>query len=125
MAIYIEVIDEDSTRLFELSKKPLVLGRSKDCDMIVTDIKVSKHHCHFWIDEHGLASVRDLDSTNGTLLNNNMIGEDQLFIGEDLNIGKTILVRLCVSKLSPEEKTKHLKRVSRQKDKSGISYKGG
>jgi len=50
---------------------PVVIGRSDSADVklrIPAD-SVSRRHCEFFLDEEGTVCLRDLGSTNGTLLN--------------------------------------------------------
>jgi len=50
---------------------PVVIGRSDSADVklrIPAD-SVSRRHCEFFVDEAGTVCLRDLGSTNGTLLN--------------------------------------------------------
>ncbi len=50
---------------------PVVIGRSDSADVklrIPAD-SVSRRHCEFFLDEAGTVCLRDLGSTNGTLLN--------------------------------------------------------
>src|SRR4051794_22092528 len=43
------------------------IGKSPDNDLVLTDDTVSRSHCEILRDERGFL-VRDLESTNGTLL---------------------------------------------------------
>lgn len=45
-----------------------LVGREQDCQLRPQSDLVSRHHCVFMIDEYG-ARLRDLGSTNGTLVN--------------------------------------------------------
>jgi predicted component of type VI protein secretion system len=54
---------------------PVVIGRSDAADVklrIPTD-SVSRRHCEFFLDESGTVCLRDLGSTNGTLLNGKLL----------------------------------------------------
>jgi DNA-binding response OmpR family regulator len=46
----------------------LLLGRAADCDLVVTDSRVSRHHAELQRQGHGFL-LADLNSTNGTYLN--------------------------------------------------------
>jgi transcriptional regulator with PAS, ATPase and Fis domain len=50
-----------------LGLAPLVLGQSADCDLVVSDPKVSRRHCELRLTEQGVF-VQDLDSRNGTFI---------------------------------------------------------
>lgn len=48
----------------------LMVGRMPDCDLVVDDPSVSKHHARIdWDDRTHYARIEDLKSSNGTLLN--------------------------------------------------------
>jgi transcriptional regulator with PAS, ATPase and Fis domain len=46
---------------------PLVIGSSPECDLVVTDPRISRRHCELRITEKGVL-LRDLGSKNGTLV---------------------------------------------------------
>ena len=76
----------DGTR-HEVSKQSVVLGRSRDCDIQLTDANVSRRHAElrqegasFWI--------VDLGSTNGTLVNGEPIQEKELNHGDRITLGQ-------------------------------------
>jgi two-component system, NtrC family, response regulator len=63
------VIDFDGwVRRVPLGRKPLVLGRSKDCDLQLVDPKLSRRHCQLLPAEAGGWLVEDLGSQGGTLV---------------------------------------------------------
>lgn len=52
------------------SYQPIVIGRNDDCDVIIPDTRISRHHAKLWQD-NGVLYVQDLNSTNGTFVNGN------------------------------------------------------
>ena len=50
-----------------LGKKPLIIGRTIECDMSLNHSQVSKKHCSIALTNAGI-QVTDLGSTNGTIL---------------------------------------------------------
>lgn len=68
-----------------------IVGRLKSCDICLQDANASREHAAFERDEAGW-SVRDLDSTNGTLLNGKTVGRALLHDGDIITIGITELV---------------------------------
>jgi len=46
---------------------PLLLGRTPESDVVLTDAKVSRAHCRIVL-VNGAVTATDLNSTNGTLL---------------------------------------------------------
>jgi hypothetical protein len=75
----------------ELSTERAVLGRSRDCDLRVSDLNVSRRHAE--IREEGDRWILvDLGSTNGTLLNGRKIDREQLSDGDTITLGSTEIV---------------------------------
>ncbi len=67
---------------------PVVVGRADDADLTLQDIWASRHHCEF--DEvDGEVILRDLNSTHGTLVNDEPITERVLMPGDEVVIGLT------------------------------------
>jgi pSer/pThr/pTyr-binding forkhead associated (FHA) protein len=66
---------------------PTVVGRGKESTLIVPHALVSRKHCEIF-ERAGILIVRDLDSLNGTYINNYRIkGEQPLHPGELLTLG--------------------------------------
>jgi MoxR-like ATPase len=64
----------------------LVLGRSQDCHIFVSDTRISKQHSRFFIEEDRW-HVEDLGSRNGIFLNGAQVERGALAIGDRLQIG--------------------------------------
>lgn len=72
--------------------KPVsVLGRSRECDIVVPDHNVSRQHAEIRV-EGGVHWLVDLDSTNGTLVNGKKVKRVQLDSGDRIELGSTELV---------------------------------
>lgn len=72
--------------------KIIIIGRSTDNDVVINDIKISKHHLQLIQNGNGECSVVDLNSTNGTYVNGErIIGETCLLPNDQVRIGDTIL----------------------------------
>jgi FHA domain-containing protein len=75
----------------EIDKRRVVIGRSKDCDIQVSDPNVSRRHAE--IRQEGSAYwVVDLDSTNGTEVNGRRLKRAKLRSGDTITVGSTQLV---------------------------------
>ena len=75
---------------YPLVRAITLLGRGTDADIRVEDPGVSRKHCEIVVGNPAL--VRDLKSTNGTLLNGEKISEAPLEDGSVVKIGGTSLV---------------------------------
>lgn len=72
--------------------KPLVtIGRKMDNDVVIDNLAVSGHHARV-MEENGIYFVEDTGSTNGTYLNETKIAKQRLQPGDQIRIGKHILV---------------------------------
>ena len=56
-----------------VSSSGATIGRSRDCDVVLTDPNVSRRHAELRPDGHGGWQVRDLGSTNGVKVNGRKI----------------------------------------------------
>ena len=88
-------------KLIPLNTKKFLVGREQDCHLRPNSELVSRHHCVFSIDEYAIR-LRDLGSTNGTIVNgSNLRGEVILKSGDRITIGKLdleMVIRQAVAK---------------------------
>jgi predicted component of type VI protein secretion system len=68
-----------------------VIGRVAGCDLVIDDSKASRRHARLVVDA-GVVEVEDLESSNGTLLNEKPVTRRVLRDGDRVKIGKTELV---------------------------------
>lgn len=73
--------------------RPLVIGRSPECDLAVRDVMLSRRHCRLEAvasdNPAGEWQIIDLDSKNGTSLNGHpLIGSATLCAGDTLRLGR-------------------------------------
>lgn len=66
------------------------VGRSSDCDLVLADAEVSRHHCQLAHTGDGLRVV-DLDSANGTRVDGVAVEETVLRPGHRLALGPVVL----------------------------------
>ncbi len=71
-----------------------IIGRDDDCHVRLDDPRVSTRHAMVYF-ASGEFRVRDLDSTNGSLLNGSPLTEFAFQDGDDLRVGKSV-VRLVI-----------------------------
>jgi pSer/pThr/pTyr-binding forkhead associated (FHA) protein len=85
------VAGNDSGREFDLAGKNVVIGRGVDCDLVLTDIAVSRRHATVeWTGK--VYNLRDMGSGNGTLLNDRLEdGVCELRHGDRVELGNTVI----------------------------------
>ena len=78
-------------RVFDLNKDKTVIGRGDDTDLLLPNISVSRHHAQIILDGD-TATISDLNSSNGTIINGQRIGSTSLNSGDEILLGKFNLV---------------------------------
>jgi hypothetical protein len=73
-----------------LSGDRVVVGRSRECEVTVSDPNVSRRHIELHRGERGWSAV-DLGSTNGMKVNGRRVGQAELNHGDRITIGVTDL----------------------------------
>ncbi len=89
--ILIIIYGEDLGRRVRVGTEPLIIGRSTQCDIQIDQESVSRNHCRVRFDGSQFL-VRDLESTNGTYVNDDPVEDEaRLRHGDQLKVGRTIL----------------------------------
>jgi hypothetical protein len=73
---------------YPLSQQTTVIGRGENCDLRVADPGASRRHAELRRGE-AWVTVRDLGSTNGTMVNGKRVEEADLDDGDEITIGET------------------------------------
>ncbi len=71
---------------FQLTVGTFRIGRAPENDLTVDDSFFSRHHCEIVV-EAGRATLFDLQSTNGTLVNSRPVSQRRLRPGDSIQIG--------------------------------------
>ena len=74
-----------------LDKPQLTIGRKMDNDIVIDNLAVSGHHARV-VEENGTYFIEDTGSTNGTFLNDAKIAKQRMQSGDQIRIGKHMLV---------------------------------
>lgn len=84
------------------------IGRAQDNQLRINDVAVSAHHAML-LQEGDRLVVQDLESTNGTIVNDKQIDrETELYIGSEIRIGETSLTILEIAPPVEDESQYHL-----------------
>jgi hypothetical protein len=78
-------------RPYEVTKRRVVIGRSKECDVQLSDANVSRRHAELR-QEGATYWIVDLDSTNGMEVNGRRLKRAKLENGDRITVGATDIV---------------------------------
>ena len=84
-------LDVDGER-YPLMGAITVLGRDDSADIVLDDPGISRRHSEIRVTSDGphlVASIRDLNSTNGTFVNSERISSQRLADGDRITVGRT------------------------------------
>ena len=88
--VYIDHAGRQQTISLEGDSSRLVIGRHPDCDIRLMDASVSRRHCEIRCGD-GLFTIRDLQSANGTRLNDEAIRHEALKDGDIIRCGSFVV----------------------------------
>jgi hypothetical protein len=75
----------------QISAPRVVLGRSRECDVRISDVNVSRRHAEL-VQEGATYWIADLGSTNGVVVNGREIERERLRDGDRITLGSTEIV---------------------------------
>lgn len=118
------VSSEVSGKTFSLDKSEVIIGRSPECDIVIQDNTVSARHARL-IQRNNSWNIEDLDSTNGTFVNNKRVTKAYPLVGgEIIRLGKVELKFQAVTQQSQTQTTQISSpktiSIGKVKEKSGI-----
>lgn len=85
----------EAGRVYPLEPGRWTLGRSTQASIVFPDSEVSRAHVEIEVRDDGTASIRDLGSTNGTLIGSRALGGEAVDLrdGAKLQIGGALVLR--------------------------------
>lgn len=92
MASLFVVRGRDQGKHFQLSESVYRIGREAGSDIQLVDTETSRSHAELRLGANGTWEVRDLQSSNGTLVNGRTIRQHLLSNGDRVEIGSTLLI---------------------------------
>lgn len=84
------VSGEGQGRQVPLKDAATLIGRDADCQLVLEDPRVSGRHAQVYF-AGGEFRVKDLGSTNGTLLNGSALTDAAYRDGDDLRVGRSVV----------------------------------
>ena len=90
---------------FTLNKDEMRVGRATDCEIVVDNLGVSRHHCSIVRDGEGWA-VLDKGSNNGTFVGGQRVTKQTLKSGDRVVMGKHSLLYNAFVDADPADKKK-------------------
>lgn len=85
---------------YTFDKTPVSMGRRDDNDIVIDNMAVSGHHAVIESEEPNYYVLADLESLNGTFLNQKKVDREKIFDGDSFIVGKHLIE---FQDLRPEE----------------------
>jgi signal transduction histidine kinase len=82
----------DQGKRFELNPRPMSMGRDSSNSIRIHDTEVSRRHAEVRPADDGAYRIVDLGSANGTFLNGETVDQAPLRTGDQLRLGKTVML---------------------------------
>ncbi len=101
-ALFLLRYRDDPSKIIKIKGPAFIIGRDKKCDLVLSDRKVSRRHAMLIVKEK-VPFIFDLNSTNGTFLNNKIITECRLRPGDIIKIGDISFIFDSPQKQLPEK----------------------
>ncbi|MCE0497013.1 MAG: FHA domain-containing protein [Methylacidiphilales bacterium] len=98
---YVLVPNESPQQGIRLVKITHVVGREPYCDVVISNAQISRKHCLLEVSEQGL-KVKDLESSNGTFVNDVPVRDGLLKVGDKLDLGRYRLILHKEQKRAPD-----------------------
>lgn len=83
-------------QMYELTSAGATIGRELSNTICLTDLETSRRHCRIELNGRS-ATLLDLKSSNGTLLNGCPVAVTPLGVGDHISVGQTVFVVLRAS----------------------------
>ncbi|MEO2015223.1 MAG: FHA domain-containing protein [Fuerstiella sp.] len=91
-------------QVIPLNRLKFLIGREQDCQLRPNSELVSRHHCVFTVDEFSVR-VRDLGSTNGTLVNDERILKEVVLQPDDRVLVGSLEFSVRINETAPSDAT--------------------
>src|SRR4051794_33172478 len=86
---YIQIQTPEGSRDMPVTDKPITIGRHGSNMVVLSDGMASRYHCVIEMSAADGLRIRDLDSSNGTRVNGQVVKTWRLGDGDVITIGKS------------------------------------
>src|SRR3954466_16046224 len=88
----LDLVVRSPARVYPIAPgQTLIAGRTPACDVQLDDPSVSRRHCSICCAENGRLQVRDLESANGTFVNERAVKEGTARAGDLVRLGAALI----------------------------------
>jgi two-component system cell cycle response regulator len=95
-------------QVFPITTSEVQIGRSRDADVRIEDVGISRQHARIVHAADGRYILEDLRSTNGLFVNGNRVDRVELGDGDRVQIGPTVVLRFAIIDAAEEELARQL-----------------
>ena len=82
------MLGDNEVNRYSFDKDIVSIGRSRDNDIVIENLAISRNHARIRRDAEGRFILSDLNSANGTLVNGVRITKTEIMSGDTIGIGK-------------------------------------
>lgn len=102
-----------SGQVIKLNHKKFLIGREQDCHLRPNSELVSRHHCIFTVDDFSVR-LRDLGSTNGTMVNGDRLRKEVVLQPNDLVLVGNLEFKILINDGQPAPDAPESKPLSQE-----------
>ncbi|HEV2296381.1 MAG TPA: ATPase, T2SS/T4P/T4SS family [Tepidisphaeraceae bacterium] len=99
---YIEIQNTEGRRNVPVNDQPITIGRHASNVIVLAEGNASRYHCVIEKAPEGGLRVRDLDSSNGTRVNGQLVKVMRIGDGDTVTVGKTTMKLVAPGPAAPK-----------------------
>ncbi len=92
MPKFVLKFEEEPLKTFDISEPVVTIGRLPENTISIVNMGVSRRHARIEVDRDGSFVINDLNSLNGTFVNEKKVSRSSLVPGDQISIGKYTIV---------------------------------
>ncbi|MBD3345325.1 MAG: FHA domain-containing protein [Chitinivibrionales bacterium] len=92
MAEFVLLFDDQHLKTYDIQEPVITIGRLPENTISIVNMGVSRRHARIEKDPSGGYQIIDLNSLNGTFVNNRKINKGALGVGDKITIGKYTII---------------------------------